>query len=139
VKVPVPYIAHYFPDAKIVPIIFTSGLTEKQIDQFVSALVENIDEKTIVIGSLDFSHYLPSVMTAEKDVVTLAAIEQRNYPVITNFSNDNIDSAVTLSAFLKTMDLIKANNLEVLQHHNSADFIGREINSSTSYFTLFFY
>jgi AmmeMemoRadiSam system protein B len=93
----------------------------------------------VVIGSLDFSHYLPSAETPNYDAETLNAIINRDYRQILSFNNDNVDSPVTLSVFLKTMDLLKTENVEILQNKNSADFIGREVDSSTSYFTMFFY
>jgi MEMO1 family protein len=138
-QVMMPYIARYFPDAKVLPLIFTSKMTESEIDAFASELVKIVDDKTVVIGSLDFSHYLPSAETPNYDAETLNAIINRDYAKILTFNNDNVDSPVTLSVFLKTMDLLKTENVEILQNKNSADFIGREVDSSTSYFTMFFY
>lgn len=54
-----PYIKNYFPKVKILPILIPSNISEKQITQLIEAINSIAPSKTIVVGSSDFSHYLP--------------------------------------------------------------------------------
>lgn len=133
-----PFIAYYFPESLIAPIIFTSKHDREQSLALAEELEKYLNEDTILISSLDFSHYLPSDLTAEKDELTLELIKSKDYETIAKLNSDYIDSPACLIVLLRAMELMQVPGLEILQHSEAGQLINQELESSTSYFTLFF-
>lgn len=134
-----PFVKYYLPEAKVVPIILSSkhdlGLSSK-LGKELSGYLEQ--EKTVVIGSIDFSHYLPTEVTRQKDQETKKAIEERDYDKVNSFANDNVDSPPSLIVVMKTMDAIGAEG-KMIGNKDLADVSGSSsVMSSTSYFTFVF-
>lgn len=131
-----PFIRHYFPAAKVVPILFTSEMTMKKDTLLADQLALLAGEDTFVLASLDFSHYLGADEAAEKDALTLASIRNRDYAAIAEFDNDYVDSPWALIAFLRALEKSGAGEMEILRHANSADFPGADRQNTTSYFSI---
>ncbi len=136
VYVPVAFIHHYFPKAQVVPIIIKS--TQKTSASFTLAqvLAGVSDKNTLIIGSIDFSHYLPSSATVSKDAITEKLFIEKNYEKIASLNNDYIDSPQTLITVLKNAELLGASNVHVVNHSELGKIAGHPVESSTSYFTL---
>ena len=67
IKVLIPFIKHYFPEAKVIPVIFTSKFDQEEL--LGQELANSIDNKTLIIASIDFSHYL-NLVEAERSCQT---------------------------------------------------------------------
>jgi AmmeMemoRadiSam system protein B len=133
----VPYIHYYFPNAKIVPIILKHGTSLTETEKLAIDLKDLMNEKTLIIGSIDFSHYLPTAEAYDKDKITAEALKNSDYEKLYSFDNDYLDSPPTAVTVLKVMDLLKASNLTIVRNTNQADAVGLPtIKSSTSYFTI---
>jgi poly-gamma-glutamate synthesis protein (capsule biosynthesis protein) len=63
----VPFIRHYFPDARVVPIAISFRSRRADWDRLVERLEPMIDGDTIVVQSTDFSHYLPLAAAVRRD------------------------------------------------------------------------
>jgi AmmeMemoRadiSam system protein B len=140
IKVLTPFIKNYYPNAKVVPIILTSKNTiddDKRLALFLADIIKR-NPNTIVIGSIDFSHYLASDTAKQMDEVTVDAIAKSDYEKIASFTSDNLDSPSTLITLLETMRLLGASKQQILEHNNSAQILGRDLNYSTSYYTIIF-
>ena len=61
-----PYIKYYLPKAKVVPVILNHNLSLADAKALGAALASLGGEKTVVIASVDFSHYLPAKQAEEK-------------------------------------------------------------------------
>lgn len=138
VTVYAPYLKYYFPEAKIVPLIVSSKITPAEANRLAAQIAELLNESTFLIGSLDFSHYLSNDLTAVKDAETLALIQADDQEKIWRLTNDHLDSPYTLVTFLKVMHSKSADKLTVLNHKNSADYLGYDLLNSTSYFTMYY-
>lgn len=135
----VPYINYYFPEAKIVPIILSGRVTETQAKQLGEYLTNYLNDETIIIGSVDFSHYLTTEQANVNDIVSQAAILNRDYKKLYSLNNDYLDSPATLVTVLTATEKIKANELSIVRHANMSDAIGSSgVANSTSYFTILF-
>ncbi|NQV12211.1 AmmeMemoRadiSam system protein B [Candidatus Uhrbacteria bacterium] len=132
----IPYIAHYFPDAKVVPIVLSSKHDIFQSEKLGEALA---DKNTLIIASVDFSHYLPLNIANEHDLVTSRAIDARDSATIAQMNSDYLDSPPSLITLFSAMDALNANEQTLLQHTNSAVIEGVEAESTTSYFTILFH
>jgi MEMO1 family protein len=139
IKVLLPFIKYYFPEAKIAPIALTSKYGLEETIEFAEVLAEYLEDPDVVlVTSIDFSHYLPASEATEMDKVTWEAMQKRDYQSISKFNNDYVDSPLSLVAVLHAMGVLSANQMTVLQHTNSDEYFSESIESTTSYFTVLF-
>lgn len=134
------FIKRSLPNAKIVPIIFKSYVSKEEGNKLAEVINQNIDNETIVVASVDFSHYLSSTQADAFDEQSIEAIKSFNLDKV--FSLDgtkNFDSPPSLYTLLKIMQLKNATTSIVLQHTNSAKYTNElNIRETTSYFTIYF-
>jgi len=136
----VPFIKHYFSDAKIVPLALTKQLTLENLNSLLYLLVENLDiETTLFISSVDFSHYLSLEEANKMDEVSIEAIINKDIEKIMKFTNDNMDSPNSIVAMLNTMELIEAEKVKIINKTNSQIILNKKIDETTSYVTFLFY
>ncbi len=130
-----PYVKEYVPNATVVPVIFRYAYPAADAARFGAYLASHLDESTLLIASIDFSHYLPSDVSDGKDEYTKQLIDASAYQEIGGLSNDYLDSPATLNVFLSAMNTYAPHVIEPVAHGNSADIIGEPLQSSTSYMT----
>ena len=135
----IPFVKNYFPRARVVPIILFHDLDPEVAGRLADFIYQRADDETLVIGSLDFSHYLSSLQAEKNDKITEQAIKDFNYEKIFSLDDDFVDSPVSLVTVLKTAGLLKATRPEFVGHENSASLTNTTgVLSSTSYFTVLF-
>lgn len=138
----VPFINYYFPEAKIVPLILKSSLVQTEARQLGEALADKIESdntvgRTLIIGSIDFSHYLTTEQANLKDVQTREALLARDYSRLYSFGDDNIDSPMTATVVLAAATRLGGDQTEIVANVNQAEATGLvSVPSSTSYFTI---
>jgi AmmeMemoRadiSam system protein B len=71
VRALLPFIAHWFPEAKVVAVAVNITTTQEQCDAFIDLLEPFLDQRTLVVQSTDFSHYLPLGQARIRDRQTL--------------------------------------------------------------------
>lgn len=133
-----PFIHTYFPDAKIVPLILKSDLGRRDAFNLAKHLQDFLDDKTLLIASIDFSHYLPSNVAPQKDRYTQQLIFTHAYEKIIELTSEYSDSPASLITLLKTMELTHATSTTLVRNTNSGQILKRPLYSSTSYFTIMF-
>jgi AmmeMemoRadiSam system protein B len=133
-----PFIRSYFPEAKVVPLLFTSRETMPKAMLLAEKLREAEGEDTFLLASLDFSHYLDKGTAEEKDEETLGAIGKKDYDILATYGSEHVDSPWALITFLRAMELEKGEGPQVLDHLNSADLPGQDPNYTTSYFSILY-
>jgi len=101
----IPFIAHYFPGAQIVPIALTSHNSPAQCFALAAALEKYLQSgDAVLVGSTDFSHYLPSGQTPAKNARMIELINAKDYYTIAGLHNDFLDSPATLNTLLKAAE-----------------------------------
>jgi len=78
-----PYIKNYFSDTKILPILIPSDITEREITSLIKTINSQSSSKTIVIASVDFSHYLPKIAAQFHD--------KKSIRVLLNFEKEEFE------------------------------------------------
>lgn len=132
----VAFIKKVLPNARIVPLIVKDTLSLKESEIFADNISKILPEGTLLIASLDFSHYLPSQIADFHDAKSLAVLTNFDYEGI-NFLD--VDSRPSLRIFLKYLDSKGAITFNLLDHSNSAYILKDEnISETTSYITGFF-
>ncbi|MFA6918512.1 MAG: AmmeMemoRadiSam system protein B [Patescibacteria group bacterium] len=139
-----PFIKKAMPNARIVPIIIKDNISEENKNKLVQFLSEGLPKNSLIVASLDFSHYLTSDSADVNDVKTLEVIKNLDYNGVSNLNKnnqpDNVDSKPTLEMFLRLMTLARADNFTLLDNSNSAKLIGDlNIRETTSYIVGYFF
>lgn len=128
-----PYVSHYLPSTKIIPILVSAHITSDEINNLVNFLAKNIDENTVVIAAVDFSHNLLMDEAKEKDKITIEAIKNFDIASIQKMGNDHLDSPRSIEILLRTLQKMKTTNIQLLQNTNSGLILGNPTIPTTSY------
>jgi len=94
VMVHLPFIAEHFPEASVVPIILKEGTSEAQLDMLASALIPYRDDHTLVLGSIDFTHYEAEAVALTNDARTIQWLERlsSSWPLKSDVSLETLRS-----------------------------------------------
>jgi AmmeMemoRadiSam system protein B len=132
-----PFVKYYFPKAEILPIVFSSYSDIQDAERVSSWLSEKLPENSLIITSIDFSHYLTEEEADKNDRITEDLILNSDIEKIMRLNNDYVDSPVSLA-----MALLFAENKklkpEIIGNANSCDFLIEKSSVTTSYFAIVF-
>lgn len=137
IGVVVPFIKYYLPKSQILPIIFNSYATIEDAERVANWLVDNLPHDSLVIYSIDFSHYLVREAADANDVETRQLIEQGEVQKIMKLGNDHVDSPASLATAL-LFGQKKGLALDIVAVKNSDDFSNERTIETTSYFIATF-
>lgn len=132
-----PFVKYFFPDSKVLAIALSSYASYQEADDLSRWLSKNIDKSTLVIFSIDFSHYLDKAQADQMDLLTKDLIIARDINKILKLGNDNTDSPASLATALLLADRLNLKT-EILEQGNSFDFLLNKPESTTSYFAISF-
>lgn len=134
----IPFVKYYLPEAKILPIIFSSYAGINEAEKISQWLADNLSEETLIIVSTDFSHYLTKQQADQNDEVTRQLILEGDIEKIAVLDNDYIDSPISLATALMYAE---KNNLqtEIVGNSNSFDLSVIKPMQTTSYFAITFW
>lgn len=136
----VPFINYYLKDVKVVTLALTKQVSLKDIEILTDSLYENLNiEETLFIASVDFSHYLNLHDADKMDSISMEAIQNKDIKKIMSFTNDNLDSPISVVSMLKMMDKAGVSEKTVLNHSNSELILKKITEETTSYITYLFY
>lgn len=135
----VPYAKYYLSNANIVPILLPGSMDYQQCLKLAQIINKEASQgSSLVVASIDFSHYLTPEEAIENDKHTLKLIEDFDYKAIMRLNNDYLDAPQVLVTFLKIMELQQAMTLTELEHKEASSFIGEYTKETTSYFTMLY-
>lgn len=132
----VPIIKRVLPNVNIVPIIFRNNVDVNDLRKIADRLSGLVNSKTVLVASIDFSHYLNAPQAEVKDGQTLKAIKDKDLQKILSFNFDNLDSPASLFVLLSTLGDKK---MHLIGHTNSAQILKRGDLPVTSYLEIMFY
>lgn len=136
----IPFLKYYFDDIKVVTLVLTKQVKLEDVNKLVDALNDNVNfDETLFIASVDFSHYLDLNGASKMDSISMEAIQNKNINKIMTFTNDNLDSPISIVTMLKMMDKAGIEGINVLNHSNSELILKMKIEETTSYITYLFY
>ncbi len=135
----VPFVKYYLSDAEIVGMAMSKQTKLKDIEKLIEDLGNLVDiEKTLFIASVDFSHYLTLEEADRMDAITMDAIKNKDINKIMSFTNDNLDSPVSIVTMLGLMDKLYEADAHMLNHSNSELIVRQRMDETTSYITYIF-
>jgi len=135
VTVLLPYIKKYFPETNILPILIPADITKEQMEQLAETIDKNTLLDTIIVASVDFSHYLPSQAADFHDVKSIRILLNFEEE---NFKNIEVDCWQALYAARLFTKLRQEEVPRIIAHKNSVDFLNLGLEETTSYFSVVF-
>lgn len=132
ITVLLPYIKQYLKDSKIVPILIPSTITKEELNQMTHALDSYSDIETIVIASVDFSHYLPPEVADFHDVKSIATLINFKEDGFENLEVDSWQALYIARLFAK----LRGRESPKIIAHKILKF--NKLEETTSYFSLLF-
>ncbi|MBP9760262.1 MAG: AmmeMemoRadiSam system protein B [Candidatus Pacebacteria bacterium] len=126
----VPYVAAYFPTARIVPIIVSAHASKNELQILSDFLVQNTLSNTIVVASVDFSHHLYSNAAQVHDTRSIVAIQNFDYDALFKLE---VDSPSSLFILLRYLEAKGAKDVSVQQQSSANIFNTYDSEDVTSY------
>lgn len=134
-----PYIKKYFPESDILPIIISSTASKEDMEKLIKTINFYAGPQTIIIASVDFSHYLPPKAADFHDVKSIAALVDFKENDFRNLEVDSWQALYGARLFAKLQGKEFPN---IIGRGKSSDFL--EFDDSidteriTSYFSVVF-
>lgn len=130
----VPFIKKSLPQAKIVPIILKYNTSSQEIEDLAMSLAAQLGDDSLVLASVDFSHYMPALVADFHDDKSQAVIENIDFKQTKNLE---VDSPASLALVLKYAALRQVEQANLLWQTNSSRLIKQLDTPGTSH--QFFY
>jgi hypothetical protein len=111
-----PFIAYYFPEAKIIPIIVKNSTPAIQAEALGEKLTKFIDRQTLVILSVDFSHESLPKTAAIRDKDSLDVLGKNSLNKVYKI---HIDSAPGLYALMSAQNKLHIKKFQLFKNTNS--------------------
>ncbi|MEK7172279.1 MAG: AmmeMemoRadiSam system protein B [Patescibacteria group bacterium] len=132
-----PFIKQFYPNALLVPLLMREPFTAEHATAFGKALAEYLDEKTLIIASIDFSHYLPKKVADEHDEESIKALYNLDFEFF--HKKIDADSPQILMILARYLEKTGYKKFNLLSHTNSAILTGNpDEQSTTSHIIGFF-
>ena len=130
------FIKKSFPDSKLVPIILKPNATEEECDSLAKNIYKYTDpKKTLILASVDFSHYQPTNVADFHDQESNNIIETFDFARIYNLE---IDSPPSIYTVLKYLNYTKAKKSTLIFSTNSGYLINKPEEPTTSHNFFYF-
>lgn len=134
-----PFIRYYLPGTNVVPILISGYTTQKEAEALAGSLGDIMDQDTVLVAPVDFSHYLTSKQAKERDEVTLEVLKNYDYRQLFSLNNEYIDSPPSIAVLLIVMQKLGTTKIDILYHTNSGELQRDDYIPTTSYFSIAYY
>lgn len=137
VNLHLPFIARYFPHAKVVPLLFTRYVSRQELDAVLHHLQDReSDSSVFFLASIDFSHDLTYSQSTKKDAQTLNIIRGKDPSEVLSLSDAYLDCPACLYLIQSLRNKQMASPTLVF-HGNSAKYLHLSSDArTTSYFVI---
>ncbi|MEQ1899476.1 MAG: AmmeMemoRadiSam system protein B [Devosia sp.] len=128
-----PFIAHFFPDAEVLPVLASINATPADWRAAAEHLKRLLGPETLIVQSTDYSHYLPlgeAVLRDQESLAMIAAKDPRNVPPLLQPSH--MDSKAAQFVQMALQSEVYHSHPVVLANRNSAEY-DSGTNRTTSY------
>jgi len=134
-----PFLHHYFPEAKIVPVAMSVKARQGDWDRLAEALKPIVGEDTLIVESTDFSHYLPQHDARRFDQQTLNILAAGSLEGIAALHQpDHADSVGALYIQTKLQRALFGAQPLVVANENSQEHSADYVDRTTSYIVALF-
>lgn len=139
-NIQMPFVVEVFEGARVLPILIGEEQRVDVVDELVTVLDDilmDYDGRVMVIGTVDFSHYLDSERTQINDSYTLNLIEENNTQGLMQLDDGYVDAPSVLTLMMK---LFEHADMSLLEHTNAEEILEKiSPGDMTSYMTFVFH
>jgi AmmeMemoRadiSam system protein B len=107
-------ISKIFPDSRVTPIIVRSDVSENQARALGQTLSSYIDDETVVIVSVDFSHYLSTNQAMPLDQISGEVLQNLDLGALSLVTVDSVKSTMIFMEIMNINDARDTDNFTVL-------------------------
>ena len=122
---------YFFPKAEIVPIVIRSSATADQAAALGLLLAQLINSETVMVASVDFSHYFGEDQARALDQESASRLIENTPATVRLVRSDSTQSLIALKT---AMDRVGRGEFTLLRVDNSAEWTGNR-NWTTGYVT----
>lgn len=132
----VPFVRRSLPDASIAPVILDVSSTAAEVQSLADAIRGATDSRrTLVLASVDFSHYLPTYVADFHDRLAAGVLESADLGRVGELE---VDSPSSLSLLLRYLAGVGAQRAQQLFHTNSGTLLNDPDVPGTSHLLYYF-
>jgi AmmeMemoRadiSam system protein B len=129
----VPAIRYYLPEARVLPLILKHTASRADVDRLAAALAPYLDDETVLVSAVDFSHGLLSDEALARNVETRALLEGMATDEILRLGNEHLDSPAAIAVAIETARRLGAASFEVRADTDSSRIAPPDGGPVTSY------
>jgi len=134
VRALLPFVAHYFPGARVVAVALRRDSQPAQWDSLAQTLAPLMTSDTLVLQSTDFSHYLPWQQARRYDQETLRVLSNGDPEAVIGLQQpQHLDSRGAQYLQLRLQKQVYQARLTVTASRNSQEYTAQPLDSTTSY------
>ena len=134
VRALLPFVAHYFPRARIVAVAIHRDSQPAQWDSLAETLAPLLTPDTLLVQSTDFSHYLPWHQARQFDQETLRVLSAGDPGGVASLTQpQHLDSRGAQYLQLRLQKQVHQARVAVVASRNSQEYTAQPLNSTTSY------
>ena len=134
VRALLPFVAHYFPGARVVAVALHRDSQPSQWDSLAQTLAPLLTADTLVLQSTDFSHYLPWQKARAHDQETLRVLSAGDPDAVLGLKQpQHLDSRGAQYLQLRLQKQVHQARPTVMASRNSQEYTAQPLDSTTSY------
>jgi len=134
-----PFVANFFPEAKVVPIAIGISTRPSQWEELSDALLPLLGPETLLVQSTDFSHYLSLGNAITRDQETLNVIASAETEAIQALDQPgHLDSRAAMAIQMDLLVNKLGHHQTVVANRNLVDYSPTSDERTTSYITIVF-
>ncbi len=134
-----PFMRHYLPGAKLVPVAISLKANRTDWDHLVEILAPLADADTLIVQSTDFSHYHPHEKARVFDQQVLNVIASGSFDELLKLHQpDHLDSLGSLYVQMKLQRELHGAHPMVITSENQQQYTHRRVQETTSYIAMLF-
>lgn len=133
-----PFVEHFFPDAKIVPIAISVNATRAHWDRALAAIAKITGPRVLVVQSTDYSHYLTLGPAIQRDQEMLTVIAAGDVEAVTRLVQpDHLDTKAAQYIQMRLQAEILKSHATVIANRNSAEYSALVVETTSYIVTVY--
>lgn len=129
-----PFVARFFPKAKMVPVALRIDSQREDWLALADALAPLVDGKTLIVQSTDFSHYLTPAAARRRDQQSLHALALGDPEIVTTLRQpEHLDSKAAQFVHMLLEQRVHHARPAVIANRNSQAYVSYAQEQTTSY------
>jgi MEMO1 family protein len=133
----VPAIAVLAPRARVVPLVIRGVLSMTEVRRLAATLARLIDTQTLLVASVDFSHYLSAAEARANDEETVRTLRAFDTSRVLAYGNEHVDAPPVIALLLETARRLGASRFVLRNRSDSSFYTGVSRPPVTSYLQAF--